>query len=219
MTGLMTSFMMSALSSSLRNLFIVLRGDDHGIDALPGRPPMYSMVTWDLPSGRRKSTGAVLADFGELERELVRELDRHGHEFGGLVAGVAEHHALVAGAAGIDAHGDVGGLLVDAGNHAAGVGVEAVDGVVVADGLRPRRARGSESPRKLGGDFAGDDDQAGAGEGLTGDAAGRVFTQAASRMASEIWSAILSGWPSVTDSEVNRKRLVDGKLVSPQGNF
>jgi hypothetical protein len=25
----------------------------------------------------------------------------------------------------------------------------------------------------------------------------------ASRMASEIWSAILSGWPSVTDSEVN----------------
>src|ERR1700722_3155290 len=26
----------------------------------------------------------------------------------------------------------------------------------------------------------------------------------ASRIASEIWSAILSGWPSVTDSEVNR---------------
>src|SRR5260370_7149100 len=41
----------------------------------------------------------------------------------------------------------------------------------------------------------------------------------ASRMASEIWSAILSGCPSVTDSEVNRKRLVGGKLVSPLGNF
>ncbi len=26
----------------------------------------------------------------------------------------------------------------------------------------------------------------------------------ASRMASEIWSHILSGWPSVTDSDVNR---------------
>src|SRR5258708_6297141 len=39
----------------------------------------------------------------------------------------------------------------------------------------------------------------------------------ASRMASEIWSAILSGCPSVTDSEVNRKRFVAGKLVSPQG--
>src|ERR1700749_5127144 len=29
----------------------------------------------------------------------------------------------------------------------------------------------------------------------------------ASRIASEIWSAILSGCPSVTDSEVNKKRL------------
>ena len=28
----------------------------------------------------------------------------------------------------------------------------------------------------------------------------------ASRMASLIWSAILSGWPSVTDSEVNSRR-------------
>src|SRR5579872_7568962 len=35
----------------------------------------------------------------------------------------------------------------------------------------------------------------------------------ASRMASEIWSAILSGWPSVTDSEVNKKRFLDGKFV------
>src|SRR6266700_118723 len=33
----------------------------------------------------------------------------------------------------------------------------------------------------------------------------------ASRIASEIWSAILSGWPSVTDSEVNRQRVLDGK--------
>src|SRR5271156_1841171 len=41
----------------------------------------------------------------------------------------------------------------------------------------------------------------------------------ASRIASEIWSAILSGCPSVTDSEVNRKRLVSGNLVSPQGDF
>src|SRR2546430_8176001 len=39
----------------------------------------------------------------------------------------------------------------------------------------------------------------------------------ASRMASEIWSAILSGWPSVTDSEVNKIRFlvveVGGKIL------
>src|ERR1017187_4822354 len=35
----------------------------------------------------------------------------------------------------------------------------------------------------------------------------------ASRMASEIWSAILSGWPSVTDSEVNKQRLVGRRIA------
>ena len=33
----------------------------------------------------------------------------------------------------------------------------------------------------------------------------------ASRMASETWSAILSGWPSPTDSEVKRKALMGGE--------
>src|SRR5215207_5517602 len=35
----------------------------------------------------------------------------------------------------------------------------------------------------------------------------------ASRTPSEIWSAILSGWPSVTDSEVNRNSLSDSGWV------
>src|SRR5687767_1812352 len=34
-----------------------------------------------------------------------------------------------------------------------------------------------------------------------------------SRMASEIWSHILSGWPSVTDSEVNRYRGASRILI------
>src|SRR5690348_13439198 len=37
----------------------------------------------------------------------------------------------------------------------------------------------------------------------------------ASRTESEIWSAILSGWPSVTDSDVKRYRFFDGNSVSP----
>src|SRR5271157_5210753 len=36
-------------------------------------------------------------------------------------------------------------------------------------------------------------------------------------MASETWSAILSGWPSVTDSEVNRKRSLNLTLLPLQG--
>src|SRR5271166_3730732 len=36
-------------------------------------------------------------------------------------------------------------------------------------------------------------------------------------MASDTWSAILSGWPSVTDSEVKRKRSLNEKLLPLQG--
>src|ERR1017187_3297413 len=36
-------------------------------------------------------------------------------------------------------------------------------------------------------------------------------------MASETWSAILSGWPSVTDSEVNKKRSLNLTLLPLQG--
>ncbi len=34
------------------------------------------------------------------------------------------------------------------------------------------------------------------------------WSSRASRTASEIWSAILSGWPSVTDSEVKVQRFI-----------
>ena len=37
-------------------------------------------------------------------------------------------------------------------------------------------------------------------------------------MVSLIWSAILSGWPSVTDSEVNRRRDTAGQH-SPTGSL
>ena len=39
----------------------------------------------------------------------------------------------------------------------------------------------------------------------------------ASRTASEIWSAILSGWPSVTDSEVKVYRLLTLRLLAGVG--
>ena len=51
----------------------------------------------------------------------------------GLVAGVAEHQALVAGAARVHAHRDVGRLAVNRREHGAGLGVEAVFAARVAD--------------------------------------------------------------------------------------
>src|SRR5208282_3452266 len=91
---------------------------------------------------------------------------------------VAKHHALVAGATGIHTHGDIAGLFVDTGDYGAGIGVEAVDGVVVTDGLHDSAHQVLKVDVGFGGDLAGDDDQAGAGQGFAGDAAGWVFTQA-----------------------------------------
>src|SRR3954464_10659292 len=41
----------------------------------------------------------------------------------------------------------------------------------------------------------------------------------ASSTPSEIWSAILSGWPSVTDSEVNRYSLSDSRVMPERLRF
>ncbi len=87
---------------------------------------------------------------GEALAHALGQVDGgHGHEGARLVAGVAEHHALVARAdalvgvargqavgrlpALVHALRDVGALLVDGVHHAAGVAVEAVLGAVVAD--------------------------------------------------------------------------------------
>ena len=43
------------------------------------------------------------------------------------------------------------------------------------------------------------------------------FSMMASRMASEIWSHTLSGWPSVTDSEVNKRFAIMCVLLSLTG--
>ena len=94
--------------------------------------------------------------------ELVGQRDRRRHQFRRLVGGVAEHHALVAGAAGVHALGNVARLLVDGGDHGAGVGVESIERVVVADGCDHAANQALEIDVGLGGDFAGDDHQAGA---------------------------------------------------------
>ena len=101
-----------------------------------------------------------------------------GIKSGVFVAGIAKHHALIAGAAGVNAHGDVARLLVDAGDDRAGIGIEAVERVVVADGGDVAPHQRLKIDISFGGDFAGDDYQAGRGKGLTGHAAERIFLQA-----------------------------------------
>ena len=215
----MTCFRMSARSSSLPTVSacwveITTASTRTGL-------PVLIVLDGDLGFAVGAEVGkvAVLADFGEPHGEFVRQRDRHRHQLRRLIAGVAEHHALVAGPAGIHAHGDIARLFVDAGNDRAGIGVESKQRVVVADGGDGAANQGLEIDVGFGGNFAGDHDQSGAvrvsqATRLVGSSA-----RQASRMASEIWSAILSGCPSVTDSEVNRKRFFAGKLVLSSGDI
>ena len=100
----------------------------------------------------------------------------------GVVAGVAEHQALVAGAdvlarggVVVHAHGDVGRLFVDGDQHRAVVGADAHVGVGVADVADHFADDLLHVDRGLGRDLAGDDAQAGGDHRLAGDAAHRVL--------------------------------------------
>ena len=151
------------------------------------------MVTWVLPSGRRYGIDAVLADRGQAAREPVRQRDRQRHELGGVVAGVAEHQALVAGALAVelvvlglagarlvrvvDALGDVGRLRADRDRDAAGRAVEALLGRVVADLEDVVAHDRGDVGVAGGGDLTGDVDLAGGDQGLDGDPAARVLLE------------------------------------------
>ena len=121
---------------------------------------------------------SVFAHVRKPLRQLVCQRNRHRHQFCRLIAGIAKHHPLVAGAAGVHAHRDVAGLLVDARDHGASIGIESVKRVVVAD----RRNHAPDHRLKVhisfGGDFACDDYEARRKQGFTSDAAGWILGQA-----------------------------------------
>ncbi len=131
---------------------------------------------------------SLLADLGQALGHLMGQGNGQRHELRGLVAGVAEHHALVAGAVVqlgvaallglqrlVHAQGDVGALLVDVGDDAAGVAVEAVLGPVIAD--LPDNVPGhlGDVHVAVGADLAHDMDEARGSGGLAGHAAQGVL--------------------------------------------
>ena len=65
---------------------------------------LYSTVTWLLASGRTNVSSPLLAQVGVVLDQAVGQVDRQRHQRVRLVAGEAEHHALVAGPAGVHAH-------------------------------------------------------------------------------------------------------------------
>ena len=126
---------------------------------------------------------AVLAHLGEALGEPVGQADRQRHQLVGLLAGEAEHHALVARAdlvqllvgavlqSAINALRDVRRLRVDAAHDAAGLVVEAELGARVADLLDLVAHQRRDVDVGLGGHLSGDEDEARGTHRLAGNAA------------------------------------------------
>ena len=168
----------------------MLRGDNDGVDSDGAALLVILNGDLGLAVGSEIGESAGFPDGGELLRELVGQGDSHRHELRGLVAGVAEHHALVAGAviqlglAGflglqrlVHAQSDIAGLLVDVGNNTAGIAVKAVLGAVITD--IPDNFPGDLGNIHVaaGGDLAHDVYQAGGSGGLAGHASVGVLGQ------------------------------------------
>ena len=169
----------------------VLAGDDDGLD---GDRPVAVVADGDLGLAVRAQVGEspfLRTSVSRSESRCASQIGS-GHVGRGLVAGVAEHEALVAGAlevvvvllaafAGLqrveDAAGDVVGLLADGDGHAAAGAVEAVGRGVVADAQDGLPDDLRDFDVGVGGDLAGDVDQAGGGQGLHGDPRIRVLGQ------------------------------------------
>ena len=125
----------------LGDVLAVLGGDDNCVHADgDGLAVLHAVLAshLGLAVGAHPGAGAVLADLGEPGTERGGQVVRKGHHRGGLVGGVAEHDALIAGTdvlelVGINGLGNIGGLLLNGHNNVARAVVEALGDVVVAN--------------------------------------------------------------------------------------
>jgi hypothetical protein len=129
-----------------------------------------------LGIGPQPGQAAVFTDLGLPFHESVGIGNGHGHQDLGFRTGIPEHQPLVAGPlvqvqAGslVNAHGNIGGLFVNGGQHRARLPVEAHVRGVIADTLDgfPDDLRHIHPGR--GGDFAGNKRHTGGDHGLAGD--------------------------------------------------
>ena len=165
---------------------VVLRRDDDGVHAHGGQVRALLLVLdGDLRLGVRAHplVRPGLADLREALHQLGGEHVGQRHHLLGLVGGVAEHVTLVARASVVlvltgDAVADVGGLLLDGDQDGAGLVIDALGAVVVADLLDGVSDDLLVVEVRLGSDLAEHHDHAGLGAGLAGDAGLGVFLQA-----------------------------------------
>ena len=160
-----------------RNGLGVLGRDHDGVN--PNRVHILVVFHRHLALTIRPQIGkqSALPHLRQLLAELMGQRDRSGHQVFILVRRIAEHHALVAGATSVHAHGNIARLFIDAGDDGAGIGVKAIERVIVPDRSHHPAHQGLEVNVCLGRDLAGNDHQASGGKGFGGYAAEGVLRQ------------------------------------------
>ena len=101
-----TGLMIFSITASTNSCFICLPSLISGaccvesttVSIADGLPSTYSQRDLALGVGAQVRHAAVLAQLRLALDQAVRVVDRRRHQLGRLVAGVAEHQALVAGA-------------------------------------------------------------------------------------------------------------------------
>ena len=163
----------------LADVGAVLGGNDHRVDA---HGLAVVVLHGDLALAVRAQViqRAVLAHLGQALGQLVGQGDGQRHQLGRLVAGVAEHHALVArtGPRRRWCSSAMSGLWPSMiGDDTAGVAVKAVLGAVIADGADDLARRAGDVHVAAGRDLAHDVDEAGGAGRLAGHAGTGVLRQ------------------------------------------
>lgn len=165
----------------------VLGRDDDGVDTLGDDGALVVLVLdgdLGLGVGPQPWERAVVAGLGHGGVELVGELDGQGKELRGLVGGIAEHDTLVTGTEllesllVVETLGNVGRLLLDGDEDVAGLVVETLAGVVVANVLDGATDDFLVVEAGLGGDFTENHNHTGLGGSLASDLGEGVLLEA-----------------------------------------
>ena len=189
---------------------IVLSRKDDGVHALGPALSVIGEAQLAFRVWAQPGQGAVLPHFRLPRDEAMAVGDGRRHEHVRLVRGIAEHQPLVPGPllvvrGFVHAHSDIRRLSADGVDDGAGLCVEAhlAGGVAdLGDGATDDALIVHRAPRGQA-DFPASTTMPVFTSVSTATRASGEMRSISSKMASEIWSAILSGWPSLTDSEVN----------------
>ena len=158
------------------NVVRVLGGNDDGVDAEGDNCTTVALVfDGHLGLGVRSEPGKVAPpSVGQSLVEFVGENNRERHQFRGFRSGISKHDTLIAGTmalkrAVVETLGDIGRLLFNGDEDVAGLVVETLLGVVVANLLDGLTDDLLVINLGLGANFTEDHDHSGFCGGLAGD--------------------------------------------------